>query len=251
MVEEQPQTPDAESKNPHLRKVNDTMLDGLGQLADYFGFPKVMGQLYGTLLLSSTPLSLDELMRMRASRSLQYVLTLLSLVVAILLLVAGFFSLAETSMMALNRYRLKHLVKQGNRGARLTQSLLDRTDRLLGVILLGNNLVNTAASMLALLIAERLFGQGEATLTTLQRILSGEILEAEGIYIPVITTLHGTDITLVGRDKMYAPVVAFSINQSDAITAVSDNLRDETFKIFDITKRIAEIFASTADHFPN
>lgn len=62
MVDEQPQLPDAESQNPHLRKVNDTMLDGLGQLAAYFGFPKVMGQLYGTLLLSSTPLSLDDMM---------------------------------------------------------------------------------------------------------------------------------------------------------------------------------------------
>ncbi len=44
--------------------------------------------------------------------------------------------------------------------------------------------------------------------------------------------LHGTDITLVGRDKTYAPVVTFSINQSDAITAVSENLRDETYKDF-------------------
>ena len=44
--------------------------------------------------------------------------------------------------------------------------------------------------------------------------------------IPVITTLHGTDITLVGRDKTYEPVVTFSINESDAITAVSNNLRD-------------------------
>jgi Mg2+/Co2+ transporter CorB len=81
-----------------------------------------------------------------------------------LLLVSAFFSISETSMMALNQYRLKHLVKQGNRGARLTESLLARVDRLLGVILLGNNLVNTAASMLALIIAERLFGQGESTL---------------------------------------------------------------------------------------
>src|SRR5690606_35026089 len=71
--------------------------------------------------------------------------------------------------------------------------------------------------------------------------MAKKILEAEGIFIPVITTLHGTDITLVGRDKMYAPVVAFSINQSDAITAVSDNLRDETFKIFDIKKEIQVI----------
>jgi N-acetyl-alpha-D-glucosaminyl L-malate synthase BshA len=67
------------------------------------------------------------------------------------------------------------------------------------------------------------------------------ILQQEGIYIPVITTLHGTDITLVGRDKTYAPVVAFSINQSDAITAVSHNLRDETFKTFKIEKPIEVI----------
>ena len=68
-----------------------------------------------------------------------------------------------------------------------------------------------------------------------------KILEGEGIHIPVITTLHGTDITLVGRDKTYAPVVAFSINQSDAITAVSHNLRDETFKFFRIEKPIEVI----------
>lgn len=68
------------------------------------------------------------------------------------------------------------------------------------------------------------------------------ILAQEGIHIPVITTLHGTDITLVGRDKMYAPVVAFSINESDAITAVSYNLRDETYKIFKIEKPIEVIY---------
>jgi N-acetyl-alpha-D-glucosaminyl L-malate synthase BshA len=67
------------------------------------------------------------------------------------------------------------------------------------------------------------------------------ILEKEGITIPVITTLHGTDITLVGKDKMYAPVVAFSINQSDAITAVSRNLRDETYATFKIEKKIEVI----------
>src|SRR5262245_47068151 len=69
-----------------------------------------------------------------------------------------------------------------------------------------------------------------------------QILKQQDIQIPVITTLHGTDITLVGRDKMYAPVVAFSINQSDAITAVSKNLRDETYKIFNIEKEIEVIF---------
>ena len=71
--------------------------------------------------------------------------------------------------------------------------------------------------------------------------MAKKILESMGKNIPVITTLHGTDITLVGRDKTYAPVVSFSINQSDAITAVSYNLRDETNKIFKVHKEIQVI----------
>lgn len=59
--------------------------------------------------------------------------------------------------------------------------------------------------------------------------------------VPVITTLHGTDITLVGKDKTYEPVVTFSINESDAITAVSHNLRDETYNFFNIQKEIEVI----------
>jgi N-acetyl-alpha-D-glucosaminyl L-malate synthase BshA len=71
--------------------------------------------------------------------------------------------------------------------------------------------------------------------------MARKIVEAQGRNIPVITTLHGTDITLVGRDKTFAPVVAFSINQSDAITAVSHNLRDETYRSFPIEKEIRVI----------
>ena len=67
------------------------------------------------------------------------------------------------------------------------------------------------------------------------------VLQKTGRAVPVITTLHGTDITLVGRDKTYEPVVTFSINESDSITAVSDNLRAETFKHFDIKKEIEVI----------
>jgi Mg2+/Co2+ transporter CorB len=80
---------------------------------------------------------------------------------AVMLLIAGFFSIAETSMMALNRARLKHLVREGRRSARLTQALLDKTDRLLGVILLGNNLVNAASAVLVAEMSIRLFGEGE------------------------------------------------------------------------------------------
>lgn len=68
------------------------------------------------------------------------------------------------------------------------------------------------------------------------------VKQKTGRSIPVITTLHGTDITLVGKDKMYEPVVTFSINESDAITAVSQNLKDETFKNFAITKEIDVIY---------
>ncbi|MFY8090679.1 MAG: N-acetyl-alpha-D-glucosaminyl L-malate synthase BshA [Chitinophagaceae bacterium] len=62
-----------------------------------------------------------------------------------------------------------------------------------------------------------------------------------GRSVPVITTLHGTDITLVGKDKTYEPVVTFSINESDAITSVSENLKEETYKNFDIKKDIEVI----------
>jgi N-acetyl-alpha-D-glucosaminyl L-malate synthase BshA len=68
------------------------------------------------------------------------------------------------------------------------------------------------------------------------------VKQKNGRNIPVITTLHGTDITLVGKDKTYEPVVTFSINQSDAITAVSNNLRDETYHSFAIEKEIEVIY---------
>lgn len=68
-----------------------------------------------------------------------------------------------------------------------------------------------------------------------------QILRKMGQDIPFITTLHGTDITLVGKDQTYAPVVTFSINESDAITAVSSNLRDETYQFFNIEKEIQVI----------
>lgn len=72
--------------------------------------------------------------------------------------------------------------------------------------------------------------------------MAKRILQQENIEIPVVTTLHGTDITLVGKDKTYAPVVAFSINESDVITAVSQNLKDETYNTFDIKKDIEVIY---------
>jgi N-acetyl-alpha-D-glucosaminyl L-malate synthase BshA len=71
--------------------------------------------------------------------------------------------------------------------------------------------------------------------------MAKQILKTEGIIIPVVTTLHGTDITLVGKDPSYAPVVTFSINQSDGVTAVSHDLKRETFQSFKITTEIEVI----------
>jgi N-acetyl-alpha-D-glucosaminyl L-malate synthase BshA len=71
--------------------------------------------------------------------------------------------------------------------------------------------------------------------------MAKQILKTHGITIPFITTLHGTDITLVGKDASYEPVVTFSINQSDGVTAVSEHLRKETYASFQITNGIEVI----------
>jgi len=71
--------------------------------------------------------------------------------------------------------------------------------------------------------------------------MAKQILKTEGIYIPVVTTLHGTDITLVGKDPSYEPVVTFSINQSDGVTSVSEDLKRETYQFFKITRDIEVI----------
>ena len=71
--------------------------------------------------------------------------------------------------------------------------------------------------------------------------MAKKMLLEEGIYVPMITTLHGTDITLVGKHPYYKPAVTFSINKSDVVTAVSENLKQSTLKIFDIQKEVEVI----------
>ena len=86
---------------------------------------------------------------------------MLLLALLVLLLLSAFFSVSETSMMAINRYRLRHLARHGHRGAQRTAQLLANTDKLLGVILLGNNLINAASATLVTIISIRLFGNSE------------------------------------------------------------------------------------------
>ena len=96
-----------------------------------------------------------------------------------MILLSAFFSGSETAMMSLNRYRLRHLVKNKHRGAMLTQALLSRPDRLIGLILLGNNFVNIAASSLTTIIFYRIMGETGiaigAGLLTLVILIFGEV----------------------------------------------------------------------------
>ena len=83
---------------------------------------------------------------------------------AAMLLGSGFFSMSETCMMSLNRYRLNHLIKQGSRSARLAGALLESTEELLSFILAGNTVINTVTAILVAEICRRLFGEGQGVL---------------------------------------------------------------------------------------
>jgi magnesium and cobalt exporter, CNNM family len=136
-------------------------------------------------------------------------------ILAVLLLVSAFFSLSETSMMALNRYRLRHLVKQGNPGARLTSELLAQTDRLLGVILLGNNLLNAAIALLVGEMARRMLGESELSLVAATGAATFAILVFSEITPKVVGASYAEQIALPSSYvlapllKVASPVVWF------------------------------------------
>ncbi|MGB1581802.1 MAG: CNNM domain-containing protein, partial [Nevskiales bacterium] len=99
-------------------------------------------------------------------------LPLLYGLLAVLIVLSGFFSSSETGLMTLNRYRLRHLQRSGHKGAKRAAKLLERPDRLIGVILFGNNLVNIAAASIATLIGYRLYGDaGVAAATGILTVL--------------------------------------------------------------------------------
>jgi len=119
---------------------------------------------------------------------------------AALLLASGFSSMAETAMMAVNRYRLRHRSKQGSRGAKLALSLLAETDRLLGVILLVNTLVNAAAATLTAVITKRLFGEGEWALALGTAAISFALL----VFCEITPKVIGAS-----RANLIAPLASF------------------------------------------
>lgn len=138
---------------------------------------------------------------------------LIALIISLIL--SGFFSLSETSMMAINRYRLKHLVKQGHRGARLTTKLLDHTDRLLGVILLGNNLLNTVSATLVAVIISTFFSHSEFALLIGTLCVTLAILIFSEITPKVVAAAYPDRIALTASYiltpllKIFYPIVWF------------------------------------------
>jgi len=120
----------------------------------------------------------------------------------LLLVLSGFFSGSETSMMAVNRYRLKTLSKAGHRGAHLAEKLLARTDKLLSAILIGNNLVNSAAAALVTVIVFRMFGESELALTLATLLVTFLIL----IFSEVTPKVIGAS-----WPERIAPIVSFPL----------------------------------------
>ena len=139
-------------------------------------------------------------------------LGLLFSIIAALIVLSGFFSSSETSMMSLNRYRLKHLQKNKHRGAIRAGKLLDRSDRLIGLILIGNNLVNIFASAIATLIAIRLWGDAGIFIATVALTLV--ILIFAEITPKTIAALHPekvafpASLVLIPLMKLMYPIVA-------------------------------------------
>jgi Mg2+/Co2+ transporter CorB len=116
---------------------------------------------------------------------------------ALMLASSGFFSMSEICMMALNRYRLRHLVKQGSRGAKLASALLAKVDEMLSFILAGNTVINSATTILVAEICRRLFGEGEYVLGIATGVASFCILIFAEILPKVLGARFSEQIALI------------------------------------------------------
>jgi Mg2+/Co2+ transporter CorB len=138
----------------------------------------------------------------------------LFIALVIILTLSGFFSSSETSMMAINRHRLNHLVRKGNKSAKLTSKLLAQTDKLLGSILFGNTLLNVAAATLTEIIVFRLFGHDNSTALIVGTLtITFVILVFSEIMPKVIAASHPERVALPASYaltffiKLFYPVV--------------------------------------------
>ena len=123
-----------------------------------------------------------------------------------LLAFSGFFAMSETCLMAVNRYRLKHLIREGSVGARLAGSLLDRIDELLAFILAGNTAINAATTILVAEICRRLFGEGDYVLAIATASASFVILVFAEILPKIIGAAYAERIA-IGASYVLAPLI--------------------------------------------
>ena len=128
----------------------------------------------------------------------------------VLLLGSGFFSIAETSMMAINRYRLQVMAEQGNRSAKLTRKLLEKTDRLLSTLLLGNNILNTASTAVVTSLTISWYGNNELALTIATALVALAIIIFAEITPKVIGAAHPEKVAMPASYVMAALVSLFS-----------------------------------------
>ncbi|MFA9216770.1 MAG: CNNM domain-containing protein [Sphingomonadaceae bacterium] len=142
-------------------------------------------------------------------------LSALLIVLVVLLAMSAFFSLSETAMMASNRFRLRHLAQSGHHGAQKAIALLDRTDKMLGVILLGNNLINSAAATLVGVITIELFGEEKWALAAGTLAVTFAILVFAEITPKIIGATHADSLAirlgylLTPLLRLFYPVVWF------------------------------------------
>jgi len=129
-----------------------------------------------------------------------------------LLLCSAFFSSSETGMLSLNRYRLRHQAKDGHRGAKRASALLERPDRLLGTILVGNNFVNILASSIATVLAIKLWGEAGIAIATIGLtiilLIFGEITPKTLAALRPETVAYPVSLPLLLLQKVLYPLVA-------------------------------------------
>ncbi|GHA57393.1 HlyC/CorC family transporter [Photobacterium aphoticum] len=161
----------------------------------------------------------------------------------LLLVISGYFSGSETGMMALNRYKLRHLANQGHRGAKRVEKLLSRPDRLIGLILIGNNLVNILASAIATILGMRLYGDmgvaiatgaltlvvlvfAEVTPKTLAALYPERVSYASSVLLQILMKLLYPLVVFVNAiTNGFLRLVGLRVNNNDDADLSSDELR--------------------------
>lgn len=164
------------------------------------------------------------------------------LLLSLVLLIAGsaFFSSSETAMMSLNRYRLKHLSKKGNRAAQRAERMLGRPDRLLGTILVGNNVVNILAASIATVVATQIWGDAgiavATVLLTMVLLIFGEITPKTFAALRPETVAFRVTLVLTALQKLLYPVVWLCSTLSNGL-----------LRLFGVTLQSAQAAQLSAD----